>query len=245
VRLIGIISLAMAVRVVFVPGFMQRGSAWAPVADLLGERYPSVLLDHREHSFEGRLGEIAPAGHDAVLCGYSLGGRLALRAVLREPGRYAALAMVGASAGLEDRAARSARRDADERLAAWIEAAPIEEVVAIWERQPLFADQSDALVERQRAGRLNHDPRGLAELLRAAGQGALPPVWRELPKLELPVLAIAGARDERYGAAAHRIAELLPLGRAELVEDAGHAPQLQRPEAVARLLGEFLDRHFG
>ena len=46
----------------FIPGFMQRGDAWRPVAELLPERYPSVLLDHAEHTFEGRLAEIAAAG---------------------------------------------------------------------------------------------------------------------------------------------------------------------------------------
>ena len=39
----------------FIPGFMQRGDAWRPVAELLPERYPSRLLDHAEHSFEGRI----------------------------------------------------------------------------------------------------------------------------------------------------------------------------------------------
>ena len=69
--------------VLFIPGFMQRGDAWRPVAELLPERYPSVLLDHAEHSLEGRLREIAEAASDgAVLVGYSLGGRLALRAAL-------------------------------------------------------------------------------------------------------------------------------------------------------------------
>ena len=46
----------------FIPGFMQRGDAWRPVAELLPERYPSRLLDHAEHSFEGRMREIAEAG---------------------------------------------------------------------------------------------------------------------------------------------------------------------------------------
>ncbi|MFN2617839.1 MAG: alpha/beta fold hydrolase [Thermoleophilaceae bacterium] len=234
----------MAIRVVFVPGFMQRGSAWAPVADLLGERYPSALLDHREHDFEGRLREIASAARGAVVCGYSLGGRLALHAAAREPSLFAGLVTVGASAGIEEAAARAARLGADERLAAWMEGASIEDVVALWEREPLFADQADSLVEAQRVGRLSHDPRELASLLRSAGQGALEPVWRRLTELDqLPVLAIAGARDERYAAAARRLAELTPLGRAELVEHAGHAPQLQRPERVAALLAEFLDRH--
>jgi 2-succinyl-6-hydroxy-2,4-cyclohexadiene-1-carboxylate synthase len=228
-------------RVLFVPGFMQRGSAWAPVAELLPERYPSVLLDHREHTFEGRLGEIAAEGEGAVLCGYSLGGRLAIHAALREPARYAGLVTLGASAGIDERAARAERARADEKIAAWMETAPIEDAVAVWERQPLFADQSDALVEAQRAGRLSHQPRELALVLRSAGQGALDPVWYELGRLELPWLALAGDRDERYGAAARRIAREAPHARAELVPDAGHAAHLQQPADVARRIEQFLD----
>jgi 2-succinyl-6-hydroxy-2,4-cyclohexadiene-1-carboxylate synthase len=114
-------------------------------------------------------------------------------------------------------------------------------VVSIWERQPLFADQSEGLIEEQRAGRMSHEPGELAMLLRTAGQGVLEPVWHELLTLELPVLAIAGARDEGYVAAAERIADVAPRGRAAIVEDAGHAAHLQRPERVAELIEEFLN----
>jgi 2-succinyl-6-hydroxy-2,4-cyclohexadiene-1-carboxylate synthase len=221
---------------------MQRGDAWRPVAELLPERYPSALLDHGEHSFEGRLAEIADAAEEgSVLVGYSLGGRLALRAVLRDPGRYAGLVTVGATAGIDDPALRSSRAEADDRLAAWMEAAPIEDVVSIWERQPLFADQSEGLIEEQRPGRMSHDPGQLAMLLRTAGQGVLQPVWHALLMLDLPVLAIAGARDEGYVAAAERIADVAPRGRAAIVEDAGHAAHLQRPQRVAELIEEFLN----
>jgi len=229
-----------ASRVVFIPGFMQPGDAWRPVADRLGQRYSSVLLDHREHTYEGRLDEIAEAGEGAALVGYSLGGRLALHAALREPDRYRALMTVGASAGIEDVAERTARLQADEKLAAWMEIASIGDIVTIWERQPLFADQSDALIAEQRPGRLAQDPAALASVLRTAGQGTLEPVWRELHRLELPVLALAGARDERYSAAAQRLTDAVPDGRAAIVPDAGHAPQLQQPEAVASSLAAFL-----
>jgi len=227
--------------VLFIPGFMQRGDAWRPVAELLPERYPSRMLDHAEHTFEGRMAEILSSGA-RVLVGYSLGGRLALRAALRSPDSFAAVVLVGSTAGIDEGPMRVTRAEADERLASWIEAASMEDVVSVWERQPLFADQSDALVEAQRPGRLSQDQRALALLLRTAGQGVLEPVWHELSQLDLPVLAIAGARDDGYTRAAKRIASTAPHGRAAIVEEAGHAPQLQRPEEVARLLTEFLDQ---
>jgi len=223
--------------VLFVPGFMQPAGAWADVAERLDP--PTTLLDHREHSFEGRIDEIAAAGSGALLVGYSLGGRLALRAALRDPDRYAGLVTVGVTAGIEDPVERSARAEADDRLASWIEAAPIEDIVAVWERQPLFADQSEALVEGQRPGRLAQDPVELARLLRTAGQGVLEPVWHELLTFRLPTLAIAGARDDGYVRAAKQIADTAPNAKAQIVENAGHAPQLQRPAEVAALIAAF------
>ncbi len=226
--------------VLFIPGFMQRGDAWRPVAELLPERYPSRMLDHAKHSFEGRLGESAEHP-GAVLVGYSLGGRLALRAALRSPESFSGVVLVGTTAGIEEGPLRAARAEADERLASWIEAASMEDIVTLWERQPLFADQSDALVDAQRPGRLSQDQRSLALLLRTAGQGVLEPVWHELSQLELPVLAIAGARDDGYSRAAKRIASTAPNGRVAIVEDAGHAVHLQQPAAVAALIAGFLE----
>jgi 2-succinyl-6-hydroxy-2,4-cyclohexadiene-1-carboxylate synthase len=176
-----------------------------------------------------------------VLVGYSLGGRLALRAALRDPASFTAVVLVGSTAGIDEGPLRVQRAEADEKLASWIEVMPIEDIVALWERQPLFADQSDLLVDEQRPGRLSHDPRSLALLLRTAGQGTLEPVWHELRTLEVPLLAIAGARDDGYSAAAKRIAATAPNARAAIVEEAGHAAQLQQPARVADLITEFLD----
>lgn len=225
---------------------MQRADAWRAVAERVGERYPSTCLDHRSHDFEGRLAEIAEAcPPGSVPVGYSMGGRLALHAALREPGRFAALVLVGASAGIEHAGERAARARVDEELAAWIESRPIESVVQRWERNAVFASQAPELMAAQRAGRLAHDPRDLARLLRSAGQAACPPVWDRLGGLECPLLALAGQADEHYAAAAGRMAGGTRCGAAALVPGAGHAPHLEAPDATAELLLELLDEHLG
>src|SRR4051812_19226483 len=219
---------AVAPTVTFVPGFMQRGEP------TMGLR----ALDFTTWTFEERIGELlgAAAPGDAVV-GYSMGGRIALHAALREPGRFGSLALIGVSAGVED---REARRRADEELAAWIEAHTIEEVVEMWERQPVFATQSAVVREQQRAGRLSHDPRSLARLLRSAGQGATPPVWDRLGEQPMPVVLIAGERDSRYVASAHRMAGPIPRAAVEIVPGAGHAAHLEQPDLVAELLDKHL-----
>ena len=231
--------------VIFIPGFMQTADAWADVAERLPQRYPSLLLRHAEHEREGRIAEIAAAADvvdgDVVLCGYSLGGRLALNAAVRSPERYAGVVVLGAAAGIDEPTARRARREADEKLAAWMETQPVEKIVEVWERQPLFADQSERLIEAQRPGRLSQDPRSLAVLLRTAGQGAMDPIWGRLHTLDLPILALAGARDERYRRATRRIAAEAPQGYAAVIEHAGHAAHLQRPGEFADALLAFLD----
>jgi 2-succinyl-6-hydroxy-2,4-cyclohexadiene-1-carboxylate synthase len=174
-----------------------------------------------------------------------MGGRLVLHLAVREPDRFAGLVTVGASPGIDDPDERRGRRDADAELAAWMERSTIDEVVARWERLPVFEGQSEELVAAQRAGRRSHDPRLLAQLLRSAGQGALPGIWDDLARLDIPVLALAGERDERYVAAARRIALLTPRGDARPVMSAGHAAHLERPAAVAELLLQFLDQHLG
>jgi 2-succinyl-6-hydroxy-2,4-cyclohexadiene-1-carboxylate synthase len=235
-------------EVVFLPGFMQHADAWSPVAAAVGERYPSKVVDFATWTFEDRLAEIRDASAPGdVLVGYSMGGRLGLHAALREPERYAGLALVGVSPGIEDDIERAQRGKADEELAAWIESHPIDEVVARWEDNLVFESQSPALVAAQRPGRLAHSPADLALLLRTAGQGAMAPVWDRVAELRIPVLAVAGENDGKYWQAAQRMrasAEALGLRiEAHAIEGAGHAAHLEHPHAVRDALLAWLPGH--
>ena len=115
-----------------------------------------------------------------------------------------------------------------------------QQLVEMWEKQSVFATQSAKVVEAQRAGRLSFDPAELASLLRTYGQGVMPPVWDQLPGLAMPALCLAGALDKKYVAAGERMASLLPNGGFRSIARAGHAPQLEDPDAVAVELRAFL-----
>src|SRR5581483_4153932 len=148
-----------------------------------------------------------------ALCGYSLGGRVALHVALAAPRRVARLVLVASSAGIEDPAARAARGRADRALADELERRPYEEFVERWSEQPLFAADPPDVVRRARADQRRNDPFALAAVLRGIGSGEMEPLWERLPALRMPVTILAGERDRKFQALGRQMAALCPDAR--------------------------------
>ncbi len=170
-----------------------------------------------------------------MLCGYSLGGRVALHVALAHPERVARLVLVATTAGIEDPALRAERRAADERLAADTERGTIEEFADRWSRQPLFAGTPPArarvLARRPAAQRPGRARRG-----RCAGSARAP--WSRsgtgsASSPGCPSTIIAGERDGRYTSLGRRLAGALPGARLLVVPGAGHGLPREAPQAVA------------
>jgi pimeloyl-ACP methyl ester carboxylesterase len=112
--------------VVLLHGFAGTGRHWDSVVALADpERYSPLaveLTDASPLSLAGALDLIAAAAPERfVLCGYSMGGRVALHVAARMPDRVSRLVLVSTSAGIDDDAARHARALSDEALAREIE----------------------------------------------------------------------------------------------------------------------------
>jgi 2-succinyl-6-hydroxy-2,4-cyclohexadiene-1-carboxylate synthase len=219
------------------------------VVAALGESYRACAPDIRGHgsatdrvpvTIEGVLHDVvAAAPGPCTLVGYSMGGRIALHAALGLPGRIDRLVLIGASPGIADAAERAARRRADEQLAREIDASTIEEFAARWARTPVVAGQPPAVADAVHADRLRNDPAGLARALRGLGTGALASVWDRLPEIEMPVVLVAGERDEKFrGIANEMVAAGLKRAEVVVVPGAGHAVHLEAPGAVARVISE-------
>ena len=235
----------MAETVVLLHGFAGTRRAWDLVAARLDpERYRPLALDLRGHgeardarpvTFAACATDVAAQAPERfVLCGYSLGGRVALHVALAHRERVRRLVLVATTAGIEDPARRAERRAADERLAADTERGTIEAFAERWSRQPLFAGTPRAAAAIWREDLLRNDPRALAAVLRGIGAGAMEPLWDRLGELGgLPVTIIAGERDGRYAALGRRLAAALPGARMLIVPGAGHGLPREAPQAVA------------
>ncbi|MEW6475150.1 MAG: alpha/beta fold hydrolase [Actinomycetota bacterium] len=244
-------------RLVLLHGFTQGPGSWDPVVAGLDPSYQVVRVTLPGHGpegsasararlpFEGAAAVVAEAVAEAAgpepatWFGYSLGGRLALRVALDRPDLVDSLALLGATAGIEDAVDRQARMEMDERLAAGLERKGVESFIDGWLAQALFSrlPREAAGVEERRRGTVD----GLAYALRRLGTGAQEPVWDRLDELGMPVLLLAGEHDTKFSAIAFRMAALIGDNAGiSFVPGAGHAAHLERPQSVTTILSRFL-----
>lgn len=231
-----------------VHGFTQTAASWRPVADALSNSFDVRTVELPGHgergadraaSFEEAAAELGELGGEAAYVGYSMGGRLVLRLALDRPDLVRAAVLIGASPGIDDPVQRSRRVDADAELAATLERVGTEAFLEAWLAQPLFDTLPvDAAGLAERAG---NDAEALARALRVLGTGSQVPLWDRLAELAPPTLLIAGSCDEKFAVLAGSVSDatgshVIPA----VVDDTGHAVQLERPDLVAGLITDFL-----
>lgn len=173
------------------------------------------------------------------LCGYSLGGRLALGLLARHPRRFASGLLVGAHPGLALLSARVDRRKSDLRWIELLEREGTEAFARAWEAQALFHSQATldpALLERQRALRRSHPAAGLAQSLRVLGLAEMPDMRRHLSSLGPHVELVVGSQDEKFVALAREMVALAANLRLTCIPGAGHNILLEAPGPLACLL---------
>lgn len=246
---------------VLLHGFTGSAATWEPLfpqlappgwrliaLDMLGHGQSAAPADPQRYAIEHCQADIIAVLQtcgvkqgQAVLLGYSMGGRIALYSAFS--GFFRALILESASPGLLSAAEREARRHSDNALADSIERDGLAAFVSYWEQLPLFATQRTLPLARREAlhaQRLQNRPDGLANSLRGVGTGNQPSLHGQLPALTLPSLLIAGSLDPKYAAIARQMAASLPLATLSIVAGAGHTIHLEQPETFASLVRTFL-----
>ncbi len=237
----------MSESLVLLHGFGGTHRAWDGVVGLLDhERYRPLALDLPGHgteadaprpiSFAGCVEHVLDASPERfALCGYSLGGRVALHVALAAPARVARLVLIGVNPGIEDAGERAARRDSDRALADDLERQPYAQFIERWRTQPLFASDPPEVGALAREDQRRNRPDALAAAMRGLGAGEMQPLWNRLPELAMPVTVLVGERDGKFVALGRQMAELLPGGEL-VVAPGGHGLPLENPAVVVQAL---------
>lgn len=237
--------------------FLCSGKMWREQVPALAENYRVLNLDFRGH---GKSSEVTrpfslyDAVSDvvavldrvgigqAVWCGLSLGGMVALRAALTCPERVEGLILMDTDAGAEH-PYRKLRNNAMGLGSRFFELGPFLPPIARLMFGATTRRQNPALV-REWKGEFSR-VRLPSILLSLKALMKRDSVLESLPQIGVPSLVLVGEEDRSLPPAlSRRIHDALPNSEFVQIPGAGHLSALERPAAVNEAVVDFLDRRF-
>jgi pimeloyl-ACP methyl ester carboxylesterase len=226
-------------------GFSATSQMWRGQIDELARDHHLILWDLRGHGRSSYPEEEALYGHDlsvadmnalldevgaerAVVGGLSLGGYLSLAFYAAHPQRVRALLIIDTGPGYKSATARAAWNERAEGTAQGFEG---EGLASLRTRSAEMAPEqhrsADGLVHAARRMLAQFDDR----------------VIRSLPEIRVPALVLVGSQDEPFLAASDYMTHKIPGAEKVVIEGAGHAANLDQPDAFNAALRTFLRRH--
>ena len=241
--------------VVFIHGFPLSHRMWQPQLEALPHRYRAVAYDVRGHGdsevghgqytvelfVDDLVGLLDHLSVDrAVVCGLSMGGYIALRAVERHPERFRGLILCDTRSEADTDEAKIKRAGT---------------MAAVRSRGvPAFAGEFVKLVLAPRTLKANPavvdivkemitgtDPLGICGTLLALATRT--DTTAALPAMNLPTLVLVGEHDTLTPPAdAQALVQALPQAELHVIPDAAHMSNLENPAAFNEHLLGFLER---
>ncbi len=222
-------------------GYSATLRMWDPQMEALTDRHRLIAWDMRGH---GRSDSPAdPAAYSqaatiadmatvldacdvdaAVVAGLSLGGFLSLLFHLAHRERVLALMLLDTGPGYKK----------DEARAGWNRFA--EKAACAYEEKGLTALGKGSEV---RAGE-HRSAEGLANAARGILTQHDAQVMESLPGIEVPVLVLAGGDDKPFLGSTDYMAAKIPGATRVIIDGAGHAPNLEKPDEFNAAVASFL-----
>ncbi len=224
-------------------GYGASTRMWHGQMEALSDRYHMISWDMRGHdrsdspddpalySHELTVGDMAAildacGAKRAVIGGLSLGGFTSLAFNLAAPDRVTALMLFDTGPGYKK----------DEPREQWNHMT--ESMARAFEKDGLAAlsASAEARVAQHRS------PRGLALAARGILAQKDGKVIESLPSIRVPTLVLVGAGDKQFLASADYMAAKIPGAEKVVLENAGHASNIEQPAAFNAAVRRFLDR---
>lgn len=180
--------------------------------------------------------EIKRIDPSPTLLGYSMGGRLALHALLAQPNVWKSAIMVSAHTGLSDEAERVARRRKDAEWAALALKGDWSEFLKRWEGQGVLKGDvslpSRLPLKSRRAS--------IARSFTDWSLGTQEDLSESLGEIECPVMWVTGAEDQKFTDIGRSATAKLPNGEHRILADCGHRVPWEKLAEFTELSQEFI-----
>ena len=213
------------------------------VPDLRGHGDSTNPGDTRGYSLEQSasdlLGFLAKLDiKECDLLGHSMGGMIALRAVLADPARVSSLILMGTAARAPDGIRREilemggqvARAVGMSRLAEILRERAQDDASRTEADRRLQAEMGDAYWESWRYPNYRSmDPVAFGAF--GAAMFDQNPLLDRLEEIVCPTLVMVGEGDTGFLASSEELVRGIPGARAAMIANAGHQPQLENPDA--------------
>jgi 2-succinyl-6-hydroxy-2,4-cyclohexadiene-1-carboxylate synthase len=181
----------------------------------------------------------------AIILGYSMGGRAALSFAIDHPNKIRGLILESTTAGIESKKIRSERTKTDEELAYYIESHSIEEFVDLWMSKEIFNTQrrfSNEKLNDIRKKKTLNSKIGLTNSLRGFGTGRMDFFGSNLDQINCPVLLITGELDSKFTKINSAIKRKFPTAMHKIIKNAGHNSHLEEPKRYVTMTNDFLQK---
>lgn len=231
---------APAEPLVIIPGFMADARMFMPQIVRLGQsRAVHLVLATKGETVETMAEAILPGLPPSfALMGQGLGGDIALELIRRVPERVSRVILMATDPLAEapsDAAAREARIVAvrsGRLIATMAQEIPVGSLVESPWRDEIMALITD-MAENLGEGVFIRQSRALQRR---------PDQQKTMRRIKLPALVIAGRGDTLVPLRRQEFtANLMPFGKFQIIEDAGHLPSLEQPDQVTDLIEHFLN----
>ena len=231
--------------ILFLHGFLGSEKDWAPVLKEITDPQdwdvacvnlwndlPLLEFGSMTEWLDG-FAEKYRGSSPLILCGYSLGGRLAMAFACRHPRLLKALIVVSGHPGLASPVEKRARLAEDRRWGKTFSKESWDRALSLWNERPVFSGHQIG------PRRESFAPQKLAAALEIFSLGTQPDLRSCLRRLRIPILWVVGEKDTKFVEIAKESWRNKSSVTVKAIPDCGHRVLHEKPQALAALLNSF------
>jgi len=244
-----------ATTIVLIHGFPFSSEMWKPQVEFLKKNYQVITYDLRGHGKSGG-GEgqyfmeyfvddlFTLMDHlkisSSVICGFSMGGYIALRAIERNPEKFKGLILADTKSEADSNEAKL-KRSTGLRVVKTQGVAPFAEGFLKGALAPETFKANPDLVEKLKLIILSNKSIGICGALLALACRTDTSAF--LSKISVPTLILVGEKDAiTPPSVSEMMKEKIPGSKLEIIPSAGHLSNLENSKDFNKKLDEFLSK---